>query len=82
MTDDAKKQAEADLAAATRAFRRAEKVAEKHRTALADVIRRAAAADVRQADLARITGYTRERIFQIVHGDRKKTSAAGHDAVS
>ncbi|APU20903.1 hypothetical protein [Actinoalloteichus sp. GBA129-24] len=55
-----------DLKKAATAFRRAETVLANARTRLADAIRAADADGVRQAEIARITGYTRENIRLIV----------------
>lgn len=63
-----------ELEAATRAYRRAQNAVEKRREALAEAVCKAAHDGVRQVDICRITGYTRERVRQIVK--------AGHDARS
>lgn len=55
-----------ELEAATRAYRRAQKAVDKRRDELADAVFNAARDGVRQVDICRITGYTRERVRQIV----------------
>jgi hypothetical protein len=55
-----------DLEAAARAFRRAEKTLDDRRRALAEAIVTADRAGVRQAEIVRITGYTREHIRQLL----------------
>lgn len=55
-----------DLERAAKAFRRAEVVLEQRRAELADAIRAAAEADVKQVDIVRITGYTRETVRRLV----------------
>jgi predicted transcriptional regulator len=54
------------LEAAVRAFRRAASTHEKRRKELAAAIVADAQAGVKQTEICRITGYTRERIRQIV----------------
>jgi hypothetical protein len=63
-----------ELRAATAAYRRAERRAEDLRSKLAAAIVAADAAGVRQVDIVEITGYTRERVRQILR--------AAHDARS
>ena len=58
--------ADTDLETAARAFRRAEKTLDERRRVLAAAITAAAAAGVKQADIVRITGYTREHVRQLV----------------
>ena len=54
------------VASATRAYRRAEAALDARRADLADAIGRAILIDNRrQADVARVTGYTREHIRRI-----------------
>ena len=53
------------IRAAVAAHRRAARRAEQTRAALHAVIAEAASQGVRQTDLVKITGYTRERIRQI-----------------
>lgn len=48
------------------AHQRAEKRVDETRAALHAAIAKASAADVKQSELVRLTGYTRERIRQIV----------------
>ena len=55
-----------ELEAATRAYRRAQKAVDKRRDELADAVFKATRDGVRQVDICRITGYTRERVRQIV----------------
>lgn len=55
-----------DLEAAARAYRRAEKAHADRRVQLADAIVKAARDGVRQVDIVKITGYTRERVRQIL----------------
>lgn len=57
----------ADLIARAKAFRRAEAMTEERRQALARSIWMATFRGVRQSEIARITGYTREHIRRIVH---------------
>ena len=54
------------LAAATRARQDAEAQVEHARADLYDAIADALAAGIRQSEIVRITGYTRERIRQIM----------------
>ena len=56
-----------DLKKAATAFRRAETVLANSRTRIDDAIRAAGADGIRQAEIARITGYTRENIRLIVN---------------
>lgn len=56
----------AKLADAARAFRRAEATLEKRRMDLADAIVEAAIAGVRQSEIVKITGYTREHVRRII----------------
>lgn len=69
-----------ELEAATRAYRRAQKAVEKRRDELFAAVVKATDAGVRQVKIVEITGYTRERIRQIVDADRKRKT--GHDARS
>lgn len=55
------------------AYKRAERRLEQTRAELHAAIRDALDADVRQVDLVRVTGYTRERIRQI-RGPRPQES--------
>jgi hypothetical protein len=55
-----------ELIAKTKAFRRAEAVLEERRHALATEIGTAFLGGVRQSEIVRITGYTREHIRRIV----------------
>lgn len=55
-----------ELEEAARAFQRAKKAYEERRAQLADAILGAVAAGRRQNEIVQITGYTRERIRQIV----------------
>lgn len=64
-----------ELEAATRAYRRAQKAVEKRREELAAAVVKAAKDGVRQFEIVRITGYTRERIRQIVDHDRKRSES-------
>lgn len=59
------------LTDATKAFRRAEAVLDRRRSELARAVVEATAAGVRQSEIVRITGYTREHIRRIVrdHND-------------
>lgn len=54
------------LEAAAKAYRRAEKKADETRSELFAAIVAAKAAGVAQVDIVRATGYTRERIRQII----------------
>lgn len=54
-----------ELAKLAAAVQRDTARAEKNRAALHDAIRRALAAGQKQADIARVTGYSRERLRQI-----------------
>lgn len=60
-----------DLERAAKAFRRAEQVLEQRRAELAEAIVAADGADVKQVDIVRITGYTRETIRRIVDAARR-----------
>jgi len=51
---------------AARAYRRAEKTLAERRTELASAIVEAARAGTRQVDIVKITGYTRERVRQLL----------------
>lgn len=64
------------LEAAVRAHRRAQAKAEASRIDLANAIAAAARANVPQRDIVRITGYTRERIRQIVRAAEADLSTA------
>jgi hypothetical protein len=55
-----------ELEAAARAYRRADKALEQRRSDLAAAIVAAYRAGERQVDIVNITGYTRERIRQIL----------------
>ena len=55
-----------DLITKTKAFRRAETALEERRLALAKSIWMASFRGMRQAEIVRITGYTREHIRRIV----------------
>lgn len=55
-----------DLEAAAAAYQRAKKTFEDRRAALGDAIVKAARDGTRQADIVRVTGYTRERVRQIL----------------
>jgi hypothetical protein len=57
---------ESALTEAARAYRRAERAVEQRREELAAAIVQAAADGVRQVDIVRATGYTREHIRRIV----------------
>lgn len=55
-----------EIEAAARAYRRAKKTAEERYTNLVDLIIKADAAGVKQADIVRATGYTRDNIRQML----------------
>ena len=55
-----------DLERAARAFRRAEAALDRARINLADAIVDASGEGVRQSEIARITGYTRETVRRIL----------------
>ena len=65
------------LQAAARAYRRAERAYESRRAELAAAIVEANDAGVRQHEIVSITGYTRERIRQILKAEDERR--AGHD---
>lgn len=60
-----------DLRAATAAYRRAEKRTEQLRLKLADAIIEADKSGTRQVEIVAITGYTRERVRQILDPEWK-----------
>ncbi len=62
------------LEAAAKAYRRAEKRADETRAELYAAITEADAAGVPQVDIVRATGYTRERVRQIVARARTEES--------
>ena len=62
------------LEAAVKAHQRAQAQAKRVHTALLDAIVEAARDGVQQKDIVRITGYTRERIRQIVRAAEQKGS--------
>lgn len=66
---------ESALIDAARAFRRAEHTLEKRRLELAAAIADATVDGVRQADIVRITGYTREHIRRILRSEADRRSA-------
>lgn len=55
-----------ELEAATKAYRRAEKASLEKRQRLYDLMVEASRAGIPQTELIRITGYTRERVRQIL----------------
>lgn len=55
-----------EIEAAAKAYRRARKTAEERYVALVDLIIKADAAGVKQADIVRATGYTRDNIRQML----------------
>lgn len=59
------------LEAAARAHKRAQAKADETRTALADAIVEAVRDGVRQVDIVRVTGYTRENIRLLVKAARE-----------
>lgn len=75
-----------DLETAAAAFRSAKKTLDERRAWLAEAIVAADRAGVRQADIVRITGYTRERVRQLVRAaadhDDSGPSSASHRATS
>lgn len=62
------------LEAAAKAYRRAEKRADETRAELFSAIAEANAAGMAQVDIVRATGYTRERIRQIVKAAKLRPS--------
>lgn len=81
MSDDVK----ADLEAAARAFRRAEKaLVDRRRELAAAIVRASDDPAIQQTEIVRVTGYTRERIRLLVKEERERREqlAAGHDASS
>jgi hypothetical protein len=55
-----------EIEAAVKAYRRARKTADERYAALVDLIIKATIAGVKQADIVRITGYTRDNIRQML----------------
>ena len=55
-----------ELEAATKAYRRAEKASKERRAHLYATMVEAALSGTQQTDIIRITGYTRERVRQIL----------------
>lgn len=55
-----------ELERRARAYRRADELREQRRAELAEAIAQAAAEGVRQVDIVRQTGYTRESVRRIV----------------
>lgn len=55
-----------ELEAASRAFRRAETVLDERRRELAAAIGRASRDGVRQSEIVRVTGYTREHVRKLL----------------
>jgi CRP-like cAMP-binding protein len=61
---------EVDLERAARAYRRAQDAAERRRLELAEVIAKAGSTGMKQVDIVRITGYTREHVRRIVNATK------------
>jgi hypothetical protein len=59
---------EGDLALQARIYRQSVQAAEEARTDLAEMIRLAAGHGMRQVDIVKATGYTREQVRRIVAG--------------
>lgn len=59
-----------ELRAAAAAFHRVQTQHEKARERLADAIRRANEAGVRQVEIIRISGYTREHVRRLLRPDQ------------
>lgn len=66
-----------DLRAATAAYRRATKRADDARLKLAEAIIEANRNGMRQVEIVEITGYTRERVRQILDPDWKPPRKRG-----
>jgi hypothetical protein len=64
------------LIAKTKAFRRAESLTEERRLELANAIVSASVGGVRQSEIVRITGYTREHVRRLVRDAAAEASAA------
>lgn len=70
-----------ELKAAVRAYRRAKKVADERYSLLTRLIIAASDNGERQVDIVNATGYTRERIRQILKAEAdRRRSKPGHDA--
>lgn len=65
-----------DLERAAKAFRRAEQALEQRRTELAEAIVAADQAEVKQVEIVRITGYTRETVRRIVEAAKRPSRTA------
>lgn len=61
-----------DLERATRAYHRALAAVDKRRDELAEAIATSAEAGIRQVEIVRITGYTREHVRRIVNAAKEK----------
>lgn len=70
----------ADLEGLAKAYRRAQKTADDRRDALHLGILESVEAGVRQVEIVRITGYTRERIRQLVDAARRAQQTPEDDA--